>query len=87
VISQKRLQLGQGDVGRRFVSLQDQPGMRFDPHLTSIAALLLWRRRPVLVCKLLPPDGARCADTEPYRGLPTRQTTRDRRHNSIPEIY
>jgi hypothetical protein len=86
-MGQKGLQLGQGDVGRRLVSLQDQPGMRLDPHRTSIAALLLWRRRPVLVCKLLPPDGAGRADTEPYRGLPTRQTTRDRRYNSIPKIY
>jgi len=87
VISQERLQLGQGDVGRRLVSVQDQPGMRLDPHRTSIATLLLWRRRPVLVCKLLPPDGARGADTKPYRSLPTRQTTRDRRHNSIPKIH
>jgi hypothetical protein len=87
VICQERLQLGQGDVGRRLVSVQDQPGMRLDPHRTSIAALLLWRWRPVLGCKLLPPDGARGADTEPYRSLPTRQTTRDRRHNSIPKIY
>ena len=31
--------------------------MRLDPHRTSIAFLLLWRRRPMLVCKLLPPDG------------------------------
>jgi hypothetical protein len=45
--------------------------MRLDPHRTSIAALLLWRQRSVLGCKLLPPDGARSADTEPYRGLPT----------------
>ena len=87
MICQERLQLGQGDVGRRLVSVQDQPGMRLDPHRTSIAALLLWRWRPVLGCKLLPPDGARGADTEPYRGLPARQTTRDRRYNSIPEIY
>ena len=87
MICQERLQLGQGDVGRRLVSVQDQPGMRLDPHRTSIAALLLWRQRPVLVCKLLPPDGAGRADTEPYRGLPTRQTTRDRRYNSIPKIY
>lgn len=61
--------------------------MRLDPHRTSIAALLLWRRRPVLVCELLPSDGAGRADTEPYRGLPTRQTTRDRPYNSIPKIY
>jgi hypothetical protein len=61
--------------------------MRLDPHRTSIATLLLWRWRPVLGCKLLPPDGARGADTEPYRSLPTRQTTRDSRHNSIPKIY
>ena len=61
--------------------------MRLDPHRTSIAALLLWRRRPVQLCKLLPPDGARGADTEPYRRLSTRQTTRDRRYNSIPKIY
>jgi len=86
VIGQKRLQLGQGDVGRRLVSLQDQPGMRLDPHRTSIATLLPWRRRPMLVCKLLPPDGARGADTEPYRRLSTRQTTRDRGHNPIPKI-
>ena len=87
MIGQKRLQFGQGDVGRRLVSVQDQPGVRLDPHRTSIAALLLWRRRPVLVCKLPPPDGARGADTEPYRLLSTRQTTRDRRYNSIPKIY
>ncbi|KQN05087.1 hypothetical protein ASE82_18080 [Sphingomonas sp. Leaf230] len=61
--------------------------MRLDPHRASIATLLLWRRRPVLVCKLLPPDGAGRADTEPYRSLPTRQTTSDRRYNSIPKIY
>ncbi len=87
MIGQKRLQFGQGDVGRRLVSVQDQPGVRLDLHRTSIAALLLWRRRPVLVCKLLPPDGAGRADTEPYRGLLTLQTTRDRRHDSIPKIY
>ena len=87
MIGQKRLQLGQGDVGRRFVSVQDQPGMRLDPHRTAIAALRLWRRRPVLVCKLLPPDSARSANTEPCRRLPTRQTTRDRRHNPVPKIY
>ena len=61
--------------------------MRLDPHRTSIAALLLWRRRPVLVCKLLPPNGAGRADTEPYRGLPSRQTTRDRCYDSSPKIY
>jgi len=30
--------------------------MRLDPHRTSIATLLLWRRRSVLVCKLFNPD-------------------------------
>jgi hypothetical protein len=87
MISQERLQLGQSDIGRRLVGLHDQPGMRLDLHRTSIATLLLWRWRPMLICKLLPPDGARGADTEPYRSLPTRQTTRDRRHNSISKIY
>ncbi len=61
--------------------------MHLDPHRTSIVALRLRCRRPMLACKLLPPDGAGRADTEPYRGLPTRQTTRDRRYNSIPKIY
>ena len=46
VISQESLQLSQRDVRRRLVSVQDQPGMRLDPHRTSIATLLLWRRRP-----------------------------------------
>ena len=87
MISEERLQLGKRYVGGRLVSVQDQPGMRLDPHRTSIATLLLWRWRPVPGCKLLPPDGARGADTEPYRSLPTRQTTRDGRHNSIPKIY
>ena len=87
MIGQKCLQLGQGDVWRRLVSLQDQLGMRLDPHRTSISALLLWRRRSVLACTLLPSDGDRSADTEPYRRLSTRQTPRDRRHNSIPKIY
>jgi len=71
VISQERLQLGQRDVGRRLVSVQDQPGMHLDPHRTSIATLLLWCRRPMLICKLLPPNSARGADTEPYRRLST----------------
>jgi hypothetical protein len=63
------LQFGKGDVGRCLVSVQDQPGVRLDPHRTSIAALLLWRRRPLLVCRLLPPDRASGADAEPYRRL------------------
>ena len=87
MISQERLQLGEDDVGRRLVSVQDQPGMRLDPHRTSIATLLLWRRRSVLVCKLLPPDSARGTDTEPYRRLSTRQTARDRRHNPVSKIH
>ena len=87
VIGQKRLQFGQCNGGRRFVSLKDQLGMRFDLHRTPIAALPLWHRRPLLVCKLLPRDGAGRADTELYRGLPARQTTRDRRYTSIPKIY
>ena len=87
MIGQERLQLGQGDVGRRLVSVQDQPGMRLDLTRASIAALLSWRRCPVLAGKLLPPDRARGADTEPYRRLPTRQTTRDRRHNPVPKIH
>lgn len=87
MIGQKCLQLGQGDVGRRLTSLQDQLGMRLDPHRTSIATLLLWRRRSVLVCKLLPPDSARGANTEPYRRLSTRQTARDRRHNPVSRIH
>jgi len=61
--------------------------MRLDPHRTSIANLLLWRRRSVLVCKLLPPDSARGTDTEPYRRLSTRQTARDRRHNPVSKIH
>jgi hypothetical protein len=87
VISQERLQLGQGDVGRRLESVQDQPGMRLDPHRTSIATLLLCRGRSVLVCKLLPPDSARGADTESYRRLSTRQTARDRRYNPVSKIH
>ena len=55
--------------------------MRLDPHRMSIATLLLWRQRSVLVCKLLPPDSARGADTKPYRYLSTRQTACDRRPN------
>ena len=87
MIGQKCLQLCQSDVGRRLVSLQDQPGMRLDPHRTSIATLLLWRRRSVLVCKLLPPDSARGADTEPYRRLSMRQTARNRRYNPVSKIH
>lgn len=58
--------------------------MRLDLARTSIAALLLRRRRPVLAGKLLPPDRARGADTEPYRRLPTRQTARPQ---SLPQPY
>lgn len=61
--------------------------MRLDLARTSIAALLLRRRRPVLAGKLLPPDRARGADTEPYRRLPTRQTARNRCHNPIPKVH
>jgi hypothetical protein len=84
---QRRLQFGQGNVGSRFVSIQDQPGMRLNSHRTSIVALLLSCRRSVLVCKLLPPDGARGADTEPYRRLSRRQITRDCRHNPVSKIH
>jgi len=61
--------------------------MRLDPHRTSIATLLLWRRRSVLVCKLLQLDGARGADTELYRRLSRRQITRDCRHNPVSKIH
>jgi hypothetical protein len=71
VIPQKCLQLGQGYARSRIVSLQDQLGMRLDPHQTSISGLLWWRRRSPLACKLLPSDSAGRADIEPYRGLPT----------------
>ena len=46
------------------------------------ATLLLWRWRPMLICKLLPPDGAGRADTEPYRSLPTQHHSR-----SPPQLY
>lgn len=41
VIDQKRLQLGQGDVGRCLVSVQDQYGVRPDRQRTPISALSL----------------------------------------------
>ena len=61
--------------------------MRLDPTRTPIAALLprLWR--PGLRRKLLPPDRARSAHTEPRRCLPARQTARDRRHYPVPKIH
>jgi hypothetical protein len=47
VIGQKCLQLGQGDVGRRLVSLRINSACTLIL-IASISVLLLWRRRYVL---------------------------------------
>ena len=87
MLGQECLQLGQRDVGRRPVGIQDQARVSFDPGRPSITALPLRLWRPALRGKLLPADRARRAHAKPRRRLPPRQTTRDRGHDPFPKIH
>lgn len=70
MLGQQRLQLGQRDIGRRFIGIQDQVRMGFDPGRSSITALPLRLWRAMLSGELLPADRARRAHAEPHRRLP-----------------
>ena len=78
---------GARPVGCRFVSTQDQRGMRLYLARTSIAALLLWFWSPVLVSKLLPAD--RHSPRSHQSAPPPADATAppDRRHNPVPNVH